>query len=262
MEGNGPLLRKIRRLVVAAVWFGLLASAERAEAGSIVGSKHDLSSVINKFLGSGMENEMNNYGEVCVYCHTPHGASDIAPLWNRNTPTGPYQMYASPTMEATVPGTPTGISLACLSCHDGTIAVDSVRNQPGSGTVASSWYGKPPAAYHYAMSAPGQANASPGGSCAACHGTPNPYPHNAVVKYLTTDLRDDHPISIVYSEGDGSNHAAGFNPPVGDKFPNGVRLYSGRVECASCHNVHDPAVPPFLRTSNANSSLCKTCHIK
>jgi predicted CXXCH cytochrome family protein len=41
-----------------------------------------------------------------------------------------------------------------------------------------------------------------------------------------------------------------------------VPLYTAKVECGSCHNVHDPQYPGFLRKSNAASALCTTCHIK
>ncbi len=57
---------------------------------SIANSRHNLT---QSTIGSGATNMnpyRNDYGEVCVYCHTPHGASSTvdAPLWNRTTPTG------------------------------------------------------------------------------------------------------------------------------------------------------------------------------
>ena len=81
--------------------------------------------------------------DVCVFCHTPHGGSRVdpdssAPLWNRMLPdeTG-FSMYSgstSPHFEASNSGfSPKGVSLACLSCHDGTIALDALVNAPGSG---------------------------------------------------------------------------------------------------------------------------------
>jgi hypothetical protein len=78
--------------------------------------------------------------EVCVFCHTPHGAAPTvqggAPLWNRNVQnSSTYQAYSAPNFEAagTTPGQPKGVSLACLSCHDGAIAIDALVNAPGSG---------------------------------------------------------------------------------------------------------------------------------
>lgn len=90
--------------------------------------------------------------EVCVFCHTPHGFRNTgslniggsptvdgtagtaqAPLWNRriNQPAN-YTAYNGPNFDAT-PGTPKGVSLACLSCHDGAISFDALVNAPGSG---------------------------------------------------------------------------------------------------------------------------------
>ncbi|MBI3609373.1 MAG: hypothetical protein HY204_01560 [Nitrospirae bacterium] len=78
--------------------------------------------------------------EVCVFCHTPHGANGatqaLAPLWNRNLPdSGTYKEYNAVNFDrgGNTPGKPKGVSLACLSCHDGTIAVDALINAPGSG---------------------------------------------------------------------------------------------------------------------------------
>ncbi|MDH4100023.1 MAG: hypothetical protein OEV28_05555, partial [Nitrospirota bacterium] len=77
-------------------------------------------------------------GEVCVFCHSPHVGQQVAnaPLWNRAVASGNYTPYTSSTIDA--PGVtsdrqPKGVSLACLSCHDGTIALDALRNAPGSG---------------------------------------------------------------------------------------------------------------------------------
>jgi predicted CXXCH cytochrome family protein len=105
---------------------------------------------------------------VCVFCHTPHNASPttLAPLWNRELPVeNQYTMYQSPNFNLKVPnasGMPTGASRICLSCHDGTLAL----NRYG-GTVLGS-QGAP----KYLT---GRAN-------------------------LTTNLSDDHPISFPYDE--------------------------------------------------------------
>jgi hypothetical protein len=84
--------------------------------------------------------------EVCVFCHTPHGgqtnvAGGGAPLWNRALPPDPSQnafiTYDSPNFDRDIGSKttyqPDGVSLACLSCHDGTIALDALINAPGSG---------------------------------------------------------------------------------------------------------------------------------
>ena len=37
------------------------------------------------------------------------------------------------------PNAPTGYTRLCLSCHDGTIALGTVVNPPGSGYITSQW---------------------------------------------------------------------------------------------------------------------------
>ena len=78
--------------------------------------------------------------EVCIFCHTPHGANpnvtEQAPIWNRNIPIDTtFDVYKAPNFEGAgvFPGRPKGVSLACLSCHDGTIAIDAIINAAGSG---------------------------------------------------------------------------------------------------------------------------------
>ncbi|MDH4234136.1 MAG: hypothetical protein OEV15_03250 [Gallionella sp.] len=81
-----------------------------------------------------MDGTRNDYGEVCVYCHTPHGANAnvTAPLWSRTLKATTYDQLGSSTLTQTV-SQPGIASLVCLSCHDGQTAVDSIINMPGSG---------------------------------------------------------------------------------------------------------------------------------
>ena len=87
----------------------------------ITGSKHD-------FSGRGWGTT-----EVCVFCHTPHNARvpQLAPLWNHQSTTATYILYSSPTMDQS-PVQPRDGSRVCLSCHDGTIAIDSYGVRAGS----------------------------------------------------------------------------------------------------------------------------------
>jgi predicted CXXCH cytochrome family protein len=41
-----------------------------------------------------------------------------------------------------------------------------------------------------------------------------------------------------------------------------VPLFAGKMECSTCHNSHDNANGSFLRKSNAGSALCLSCHKK
>src|SRR4051795_4219699 len=62
--------------------------------------------------------------QVCVFCHTPHGAEAIpaAPLWNRKLSAATYTTYTSTSIDANaaeLAAGPGGSSKLCLSCHDG-----------------------------------------------------------------------------------------------------------------------------------------------
>lgn len=261
-------------LIIPIVSAGVLALAAISATGnSMIGSKHDMGYLNQRGFGSEVGpmqgTAYNDYGEICIYCHTPHNADPIAPLWNRQLPSVTnYKVYASPNFDSENNG-PDGISLACLSCHDGTVAVDAVINQPKSREIIDT-------GVHYKMK-PGSAEAG-GDACGKCHSRDSGAygglsgAHDATLKYLETDLTNDHPVSIALPP---YNIDPGFNQPTiptkdgGREFPNGVKTFAGdKVQCASCHNPHDPdernaeGRDPFLRTSNKYSALCLTCHQK
>lgn len=114
-------------IVVVLIGAGL---AGFSQAAGITGSKHDLSS-----MGAAG-------GQICVVCHTPHNADTTAPdapLWNHTlTTTTSYTLYASPTFNGSASiSQPAGVSKLCLSCHDGTVALDSFGGTTGSNMIAS-----------------------------------------------------------------------------------------------------------------------------
>lgn len=231
---------------------------------SVVNSRHNLT-YINTLSGSGSHGgaSYNDYGEVCVYCHTPHNASSNTelPLWNRPPLTsGSFEIYSSASMDA-ARSQPQGVSLACLSCHDGSIAVDSTINK------GSSWDGIA-APNHRALSEPTAAN----DKCGFCHNNTIASDHGSrLIGRNTPQLSDDHPISMVYNEAWAAipgqfNDAANIAP---------LKLFNGRVECPTCHDVHRPFQPfdydngfntvrrsYHLRVTNHSSNICQTCHIK
>ena len=244
----------------------------------------------------------NDYQEVCVYCHTPHGgnANVTLPLWNRTLTATTYTTYdllGTSTLTQAV-GQPGANSLACLSCHDGQTAVDSIINMPGSGRYSpnanrdtvqnngflDSWTNnrggsQPDAATHMQMDATG---------CLACHSNTGLgatifiAASDFTAFALGTDLQNDHPVGVTYPDPNGSG--TDFNTPGGSKgaatfFDTDtdanmgkaeVRVYDGKVECASCHDPHGVPTgapgtvfrPTFLRVANTGSALCLTCHSK
>ena len=95
-------------------------------AVSIVDTKHNLSASGPGDVRALIEDR------ICVFCHTPHNATPLTPLWNKKIEPKAYELYQSTTLSA-VPGQPSGPTRLCLSCHDGTIALGDVVNPP-SGT--------------------------------------------------------------------------------------------------------------------------------
>ena len=85
---------------------------------SIKNSPHDLTAL--------------EQGDVCSFCHTPHGAISYTPLWNHKLSETVYKIYQSSSLDAKV-GQPTGSSKTCLSCHDGTVALTHTQRKKGSG---------------------------------------------------------------------------------------------------------------------------------
>ncbi len=247
----------------------------------------------------------NDYGEVCVYCHTPHGANTTiaAPLWNRTNAATTYTVYelTGSLRSGNAVTQPGANSVTCLSCHDGTLAVDSIINMPGSGRyraaqqtvqdnafLNASWNnpadsgggGGPDATTHMSMT-----------GCMACHATAaGPIGAGATdftAFVLGTDLRDDHPVGIRYPDTgpdvdfnvpNAVRGNIGFFDSNGNGIPdkNEIRLYDTgdgfEVECASCHDPHgvgpgaggggSPFNGTFLRLSNAGSAVCLACHVK
>jgi len=272
-------------IVVGFLVFAVNASGDgwdpnsKASAiGSIENTRHNLSLSYNE-TGRGVMGAIarNDYGEICIYCHTPHGANKqiSAPLWNRTfNNTGAYTIYDKPTTLMRPIGQPGPNSLTCLSCHDGTIAIDSILNMPGSGLNPSidgqsnnetntwneafldSWITNPLAlpspADHFKMG-----KVIDNGYCTLCHNTnvTDSAMANFMIFTIETDLRDDHPIGVQFPTTFGPG--IDFNQPTaglstkmpffdrdGDNHadPNEVRLYDTgqgpEVECASCHDPH------------------------
>ena len=99
----------------------LMPAGSRA---GIVGSPHD-------FSGETWNIVPSDPNSVCGVCHQPHHAdSTVVPLWIHSTTKATFTMYNTNTvpvsnMKAVPDATPGGVSLACLSCHDGTVAVNS-----------------------------------------------------------------------------------------------------------------------------------------
>jgi predicted CXXCH cytochrome family protein len=178
--------------------------------------------------------------EICIFCHTPHNSDrtvTTAPLWNHTMSTATYTPYTSRTMNAVV-GQPNGSSKLCLSCHDGTVAIDSY----GSNTPAS----------HI-----GLAQLRVGDFSSEMN--------------IGVDLTNDHPISFAYDTALALSDKK-LNDPETTQIIPGVRSLTGtikatlldgqgQVQCTSCHDIHNSqGINKLLKVNNTGSALCLTCH--
>ena len=173
-------------------------------------------------------------GEICLPCHVPHSTKTLpAPLWDLESTTDTYSVYRRPlspggTDEAE--RSPFGTSKTCLSCHDGILASEVYGGQMGESA-----------------------------------GRLDTYPAGAVPVH-------DHPVSFVYDTAlaardkdlyDPSTRLSGVAGSTGTIDAD--MLFSKRMECASCHDVHNTKAVPgtkLLVKDTAGSALCLTCHNK
>ncbi len=279
----------------AAKWLvaAVIALGMTSAMAQITGTKHNLSKAVPV---------AGETSQLCVFCHTPHGSDITAavPLWNKGLPAGnTFTVYnsaaatATSTIDGEILGTVGSVSIACLSCHDGTQAMDNMINKPGSGGYAA------------AGNALGTLGVMVAGG--------NPIP------VLGKDLKNDHPIGIQYCGGgitapggvitgtcadadfvgvaslgtasfyNGATVKAklsGTNPVfwvetgtlaagrqktdiplyTRTEFAGGVAQPS--VECGSCHDPHVASLVTggeaiqFMRVTTAGSAICLSCHVK
>lgn len=234
--------------------FLFTATGSAQKTAVIAGGPHDLSA------GSALRNSNATIdGQTCIFCHTPHGGSNNIPLWNRAAPSGAsYQLYSSSTTNVTTTAAQLAASVsgACLSCHDGTIAVDVLADVNGLAfgpSVAFTKQGGAKAAY--AAGGGGAGNLMSGG-----------------LPFLGGDLRNDHPVAIVYETARANKPSefvtqqtsgAVISVGVSSALPlYGTSAATATVECASCHNAHNNTLGNFLRKANTGSAMCLSCHIK
>jgi predicted CXXCH cytochrome family protein len=196
-----------------ALTFVFMATATQA---GIKDSLHNLSATGQGQIKSG------TLDRICVFCHISHSAEQSGALWSRRGSRATYIPYSSSTAIAQ-PGQPTGASLMCLSCHDGTIALGEIISK-GKPRKISVGLGRMP---------PGRG-------------------------LQGVDLSDDHPISFVYSEELADQDGELANPGDLDKR---LRLdANGELQCTTCHDAHDSPYEKLLLMANIRSQMCVECH--
>jgi predicted CXXCH cytochrome family protein len=286
----------MKKLVLAAALWATTASAQQ----TVVGSPHDLSpggAAVRVSGATGLGAGYTAQGQVCVFCHLPHGAANAgAPLWNRTAAAGPFQMYSKANSatfvvnagDVNTAARPVGaVSQACLSCHDGVTAFNSLNAAPMFDTDAA---GATPVSYTFVS----------GGSPVANMTDASGNVIGGTSPLIGTDLTNDHPISFTFDgtlaatkSGGVAGTAGGLKDPTvaladatgtlayyrggtTDKTIAAQMLFTeggavNQLECASCHEPHmhgqsgagnEGTNFPFLVKSNQGSQLCLTCHVK
>ncbi|MCX7015113.1 MAG: cytochrome c3 family protein [Candidatus Sumerlaeota bacterium] len=218
MRGGDFWRGRARALIPAIAILAALGGLTRSLNATIRGSAHDFSG-------------LHPQEQICIFCHTPHDADltvTDAPLWNHQVTSKVFVVYNSPTMDASV-GQPQGASRLCLSCHDGTVAVDSYGGKSGSiflgGKVAvgaDELNNDHPISFTY------------DDALAALDG--GLFPPSSTPSGLGNTIRHD-------------------------------LLIADQLECSSCHDVHNgPAAAAvndnLLVITQVQSQLCLTCHNK
>ncbi len=211
---------------------------------TIVSTKHD-------FRATNSNSSIKfNTQDVCIFCHAAHNTrNNTQVLWNRSyvPDRNTFQLYSTVTFDSTIDfggyGVLTSYSLLCLSCHDGTTAVNAVINNP---------FDEP------------------------LNQLPSVKIDSTSMANLGTDLRNDHPIGFVYNDAlvDLDRQTSGSsvdqlvrpgNDGIIDDGVGKIRLFGAnkdRLECITCHDPHDDSNGKFLVMSNEGSQLCRSCHLQ
>jgi hypothetical protein len=261
------------RVPFSLAGIGIFALAASAFAGpgartGINGSLHDINAIAG-YAGDSL-------GRTCVFCHTPHNARNtdvLVPLWNHAESRQPvmtaYAWKAPANAQFSIGNDPlVGPSRLCMSCHDGTTAVDAhgaANSFDSNGTTPMT------SSYTDALGA-------------------------TATRYIT-DLTVTHPIGFQYDDAAArrgpeeiipSRHGYLKEVPIRESWDTAYgsasrsaagetdwrirdTLYNGYLTCATCHEVHNSrnVLPEpghsynyFLRAKLEGSAICLSCHVK
>lgn len=241
-------------ILFVVIFFALIVGTSSAVPLTDIANKHNLSSNSSNVVKASSDTR------ICVFCHTPHGASPQSALWNRkDSTTVSFPLYNSTTLNIDDTGIsdasqyksdpatyPNGATRMCLSCHDGVSAIGGIL------TGLESLTSKIQMNYDTLLTA---------------------YPSslNASADKVVVDLASSHPVSFVYNNTvkDLINGAEGA---TNYKLPFDAPLDSQeRMQCTTCHDPHDDTRTgsydlPFWRNTKTMNPLldydntCTDCH--
>jgi len=268
---------RIRLFSMIVVLATTLLAADGLAGPNIFATKHNLS-----VSGPGDIKALSET-RVCVFCHTPHNATPLTPLWNRELKPVNYTTYSSSTMGATIPQ-PTGPTRLCLSCHDGTVALGKVLSVPGgiamtmeipqyrSTFIGTNLANDHPVSFSYQDSLPNEELAPSFPQdllryandfihCTTCHD-----PHDDTYgKFLVVDNRYSG-LCVRCHRMKGwtlASHrtaTATWNNSGMDPWPHTPWTTVAENGCENCHAPHNAGGPERLLNFLREEDNCYTCH--
>ena len=247
----------MKKIIPAAIAILFFIFSQSAWSGNFNESPHDF----RKY-------PWNRSGEICLPCHVMRVTKTLPrPLWNINSSTQTYVMYGITFMPAegsVMHRPPDGISKKCLSCHDGVIAPDAYGPNTGDpafrfdrGFTGIIQNNNHPISFIYdtALATKYGDLYDPSTRLSGVVGS------SGTLNDLSTGLSDAADNSgTVNDPSTGLSDAADNSGTI-----NADMLFSNRMECSSCHDVHNTKAVPgtkLLVKDSAGSVLCLTCHNK
>lgn len=219
--------------------------------------------------------------DLCAFCHTPHSAVGTRGLWNRDLDPVTYKLYESSTTEARMQQ-PTGSSRLCLSCHDGVMAMGSMKRQgdasigrlTGSSVLGTDLSDDHPISFVYDQVLVSRRRdlANPATltsgvklddghqmqctSCHDAHGERHP-------KFLVADPAYSGLCVVCHKlpHWQESAHATASASARGANALPGLGYATvGQNGCSSCHQSHGAKHPRRLLNAPTEEGVCLTCH--
>ena len=213
----------------------IAAPGELGDNGGINTNPHNLSSRSNNNAYKAVvQATPGKETQICIFCHTPHSARSVAPLWGRPDSTATFGIRAGlqisnaaivdTTLYRTGADYPNGATKVCLSCHDGVTAMGILANGNEFVMTLSTLIGRD----------------------------------------SQIDLATSHPVSFVYNSAVQTFLGAAYILPPLDYLDSEFR-----VQCTSCHQPHQDTRQggpnyPFWRVGSGSTvdynTVCLSCH--